>query len=93
MVRVERVYIKKRNRNYIKILGFEKGEAWSTVENNEVSIFIPEDKFEDIKNAKIIDKTTTKRDKISELKERISKIEQNLEELKQLLDKKEREIR
>jgi len=90
MVRVERVYIRRRNKNYIRISGFKKGEAWSTVENDEVSIFISEDKFEDIKNAKIIDRTPKKADKISELEERISKIEQTLEELKQLLDRREK---
>ena len=84
MVRVERVYIRKRDKNYIRILGFEKGEAWSTVENNEVSIFIPEDKFEEIKNAEIIDKTS--KDRISELEERVKKIEETLKEIMRLLE-------
>jgi len=84
MVRVERVYIRKRDKNYIRILGFEKGEAWSTVENNEVSIFIPEDKFEEIKNAEIIDKTS--KDRISELEESVNKIEETLKEIMRLLE-------
>jgi len=88
MIGVERVYIKKRDKNYIRISGLEKGEVWSTIENNKISIFILEDKFEDIKNAEIIDRTTRKADKISELEERIGKIEQTLKEIKQLLDRK-----
>lgn len=87
MVRVELFYYSKMKKNYIKISGFKKGEAWSMLENDEVSIFIPADKFEEIRNAKIIDRTTTKKDKISELEKRVSKIEQTLEELKQLLRK------
>ena len=101
MVKVERIYIKKRDKNYIRISGFKKGEVWNTTDNNEVSIFIPEDKFEDIKNAEIIDRTTKKADKISELEKRISRLEGRLnkvekglseikrtvEEIKRLLDR------
>ncbi len=42
-----------RNKNYIKISRLEKGEIWTRAENDRVSIFIPEYKFEEIKNLEI----------------------------------------